>query len=410
MPPTRIPPPTVTAMPAPPPTRAATRVPTVTPARRPAGPGGAYYEDEQGNPLGDTDAVGRAAPLSPRAFSGHNRRPGPPEGINEGQVAPRPFQAHRIAGLRFARRQKAVSRTTRSRRRVDRGAHGVDGEGRAGPSRQGRRSVRGIPVVPTGARVRSPDGGGGDGARPSVRRTRVQRRRDPLRQPDRKLLEGPAAQLSGRGRRRGVRRVHGRDRKRHDGGLRPDPDGRHRQVHQSARRSRVRPRGAGLAPPDPAAGTDDRERRGRRRSGRKLLAGALPRRAVRGLGHEPRHRRRGRGPVAIPRLPRAESPGPRHAGDDLPRKYRRRPRRPLPVAVPLDGHPHGRAEGGPAHLDDAARAATSSRPTTTGSPFRTGSRSAPIRPTRPRGTSATCATSASGCTWMLSTRRITRPA
>lgn len=33
-------------------TRAVTPLPTRTPGRSPAGPGGAYYEDEQGNPMG----------------------------------------------------------------------------------------------------------------------------------------------------------------------------------------------------------------------------------------------------------------------------------------------------------------------------------------------------------------------
>ena len=49
--PTRIPSPVVTSPPPPTATRASTAIPTVTPGRRPAGPGGAYYEDEQGNPL-----------------------------------------------------------------------------------------------------------------------------------------------------------------------------------------------------------------------------------------------------------------------------------------------------------------------------------------------------------------------
>jgi hypothetical protein len=47
VPPTRTPPPAPTWTPTP----ADTPVPTRTPGRRPAGPGGAYYEDEEGNPL-----------------------------------------------------------------------------------------------------------------------------------------------------------------------------------------------------------------------------------------------------------------------------------------------------------------------------------------------------------------------
>ncbi|MEO8348860.1 MAG: peptidoglycan-binding protein, partial [Acidobacteriota bacterium] len=50
-PPTRTSPPTVTPLPTEIPTRVPTVRPTVTPGRRPAGPGGAYYEDEQGNPM-----------------------------------------------------------------------------------------------------------------------------------------------------------------------------------------------------------------------------------------------------------------------------------------------------------------------------------------------------------------------
>jgi hypothetical protein len=51
VPPTRVPPPTVTPVPTLVPTSVPTARPTATPGRRPAGPGGAYYEDEQGNPL-----------------------------------------------------------------------------------------------------------------------------------------------------------------------------------------------------------------------------------------------------------------------------------------------------------------------------------------------------------------------
>jgi hypothetical protein len=50
-PPTRTPTRAVTPLPTLTPTRAVTPLPTQTPGRRPAGPGGAYYEDEQGRPI-----------------------------------------------------------------------------------------------------------------------------------------------------------------------------------------------------------------------------------------------------------------------------------------------------------------------------------------------------------------------